>query len=198
MQRNVRGSEAEKDVLRFRFRTMRLWNGFSSLFFTLNPNDIKSPLTILLADKDKFHLKRFSLDLSDADTEAYCADLLGERPRLLHEMVAQDPVAATRTFHYTVRLVIETLVGCTKPGAPFPDGIPARVVPGVFGHVSGYLGVVEPQMRKALHIHMLIQLHGFSHPADLVTSGTLAAVFCRIWHFVASICFRSVEALGSI
>ena len=53
VQRNVRGSEAERDILRFRFRAMRLWNGFSSLFFTLSPNDIKSPLTIVFADKEK-------------------------------------------------------------------------------------------------------------------------------------------------
>eukprot|EP00973_Karenia_brevis_P049594 6881994-Karenia_brevis.AAC.1 len=52
-------------------------------------------------------------------------------------------------------------------------------------------------MRKALHIHMLVQLHGFSHPSDLITSGKLADVFRRIWFFVASICFRSVEGFGS-
>ena len=51
-------------------------------------------------------------------------------------------------------------------------------------------------MRKALHVHMLIQLHGFSHPEDLITSGKLADVFRRIWYFVASICFRSVEAFA--
>lgn len=197
MQRNVRGSEAEKDVLRHRFRAMRVWGGLSSLFFTLNPNDIRSPLTLAMIDEGKFHVKHFSLDMSDADTDAYLSEMLSERPRLLHEMVAQDPVAATRCFHYTVRLVIETLFSCTTPGEPYPDGIPAHVVPGVFGHIAGYLGVVEPQMRKALHIHMLIQLHGFSHPADLISSGKLADVFRRIWSYVASICFRSVEGFAA-
>ena len=143
IQRNVRGSEAEKDTLRHRFRAMRIWNGFSSLFFTLNPNDIKSPLTIAMVDKEKFHVRHFSLDLSDVSTDAYLAEMLSQRPRLLHEMVAQDPVAATRCFHYTVRLVINTLFSCTVPGTPYADNLPGHVLPGVFGHISGYLGVVD-------------------------------------------------------
>ena len=37
IQRNVRGSEAEKDSLLPKFFALRLWSGCSSLFFTLNP-----------------------------------------------------------------------------------------------------------------------------------------------------------------
>ena len=96
-----------------------------------------------------------------------------------------------------MRLVIDTLFSCAEPFAPYPDSMPAHAVPGIFGHVAGYLGVVEPQMRKALHIHFLVQLHGFSHPQDLITSGGLADIFRRIWHFVASICFRSVEGFAA-
>eukprot|EP00974_Lingulodinium_polyedra_P130953 11215831-Lingulodinium_polyedra.AAC.1 len=61
-------------------------------------------------------------------------------------MVARDPVAATKCFlHYTVRLVVDALFNCAPASKPFPDGVLARVSPGVFGHVAGYLGVVEPQ-----------------------------------------------------
>eukprot|EP00973_Karenia_brevis_P045969 6366832-Karenia_brevis.AAC.1 len=91
IQRNVRGSEAEKDTLRFRFTAMRIWNGFSSLFFTLSPNDIKSPLTLAMVDNGRFHLRRFSLDFSDSDADAFPTETLSHRPRLLHEIVAQDP-----------------------------------------------------------------------------------------------------------
>ena len=63
VQRDVRGSEAEKDKLRHAFTAMRIWNGFSSLFFTLNPNDVKSPLTICFADEARFQLQKFSLDV---------------------------------------------------------------------------------------------------------------------------------------
>ena len=162
----------------------------------MNPTDVKSPLTLVLADHERFKIGRFSLDAADEETDAWLHDVLNAKPRLLHELVAQDPVAATKCFHYTVRLVVDTLFNCVSPGHPCPDGKPCREVPGVFGLISGYLGVVEPQMRKALHIHMLVQLHGFSHPEDLITSGAIANVFRRVWRFVSTICFRSPEAFA--
>ena len=36
------------------------------------------------------------------------------------------------------------------------------------GYVSGYCGVVEPQMPKSLHIFILVQLLGFMHPGDIL------------------------------
>ena len=88
------------------------------------------------------------------------------------------------------------LFNCASPREPFPDGVPARDSPGVFGHVAGYLGVVEPQMRKALHIHMLVQLLGFAHPADLFAHGRIQDAVRKCWYFAASICFRSTEAFA--
>ena len=52
-------------------------------------------------------------------------------------------------------------------------------------------------MRKTLHMHMLIQLHGFAHPEDLFGQRTLIDTFRRVWHFIASICFRSTEAFAA-
>ena len=52
-------------------------------------------------------------------------------------------------------------------------------------------------MRKALHIHMLIQLVGFSHPHDLFGNSVLPDIFRRLWYFVASISFRSTEAFAA-
>ena len=46
IQRNVCGSETEKDTLLPKFFALRLWSGCSSLFFTLNPRDIRSPIII--------------------------------------------------------------------------------------------------------------------------------------------------------
>ena len=62
IQRNVRGSESEKDSLMPKFTALRIWSGCSSLFFTLNPHDIRSPITVLLLQDDLKLEKRFSLD----------------------------------------------------------------------------------------------------------------------------------------
>ena len=48
-----------------------------------------------------------------------------------------------------------------------------------------------------LHMHVLIQLHGFAHPEDLFGRRTLTDTVRRVWHFVASICFRSTEAFAA-
>ena len=173
IQRNVRGSEAEKDNLLPKFFALRLWSGCSSLFFTLNPHDIKSPLTISLIQNDMHFEKRFSLDWRDDETEAYIASVLKENPRRLHEAVAAHPLAATRCFHWTVKLVIRTLFNCADVPGGSADSIAAQHCPGVFGYVRAFFGVVEPQMRKALHTHMLIYLLGFSHPEDLFASNVL-------------------------
>jgi len=139
-----------------KFYALRLWSGCSSLFWTLNPYHIRSPVTLLLLQDGKRFEKTFSLDLSDEEARVYVKDMLHKNPRRLHELVAGNPLVATRTFHWTVRLVLRTLFNCAdKPGSA-PDNIPANALPGILGHVRAYLGVVEPQMRKALHIHMLI------------------------------------------
>ena len=53
--------------------------------------------------------KQFSLDMPDADTEAYFVEFLKDQPRRLREAVAANPLVATRCFHWTVRLVIRCL-----------------------------------------------------------------------------------------
>ena len=59
-----------------------------------------------------------------------------------------------------------------------------------------YFGVVEPQKRKTLHIHMLVQLLGFMNPEDILNDNALPDIFRRIWYCVASICFRRTEAFA--
>ena len=195
-QRMVRGSEASRDDLIPKFMAMRVWNGCSSLFFTLNPHDIRSPISLMLLQGSEVFQREFSLDFSDVDTEIYLAELLQEHPRRLHELVASNPIVGARCFHWTVRLVVRTLFHCVDPSSVSLDSVPARETPGIFGYLRGFLGIVEPQMRKALHMHMLIQVLGFSHPRDVFGGHDLPEVFRRIWYYVASISFRSTEALG--
>ena len=76
-QRTVRGSEGERDKLLPHFTALRLWSGCSSLFFTLNPHDIRSPLTVLLCQQDSPTIeRRFSLDLTDQEASEYLSDFL--------------------------------------------------------------------------------------------------------------------------
>ena len=151
------------------------------MFFTLNPHDIRSPITMALIHGDLRLEKQFSLDMPDADTEAYFADFLKDQPRRLHEAVAANPLVATRCFHWTVQLVIRCLFNCeVKPGVAM-DSIPAYETPGIFGYVRAFLGVVEPQMRKALHLHMCVQISGFGHPEDLSRNDFLPDMFRRLW-----------------
>ena len=131
------------------------------MFFTLNPHDIRSPLTISLLQPDARFDKKFSLDWSDCETEEYIASYLKENPRKLHEAVASNPLAATRCFHWTVKLVLRTLFNCRDVPGRALDGIAAHETPGIFGYVRSYMGVVEPQLRKALHVHALVHFLEF-------------------------------------
>ena len=98
VQRSVRGSEAEKDTLIPKFLAMRVHSGCSALFFTLNPHDIRSALTLSLLHGDGKIQKRFSLDFTDTEAQQYVTDLLGVHPRKLHELVAQNPLVGTKCF----------------------------------------------------------------------------------------------------
>ena len=80
-QRKVRGSEQEKDNILPKFFAMRLWSGCSSLFFTLNPHDIRSPITLLLLQADSKFERKFSLDLNEADAASYMKELLHTKTR---------------------------------------------------------------------------------------------------------------------
>eukprot|EP00973_Karenia_brevis_P008646 1170177-Karenia_brevis.AAC.1 len=80
---------------------MRVWAGCASLFFALNPHDVRSPITLTLLQDDHKFEKPFSLDVSDDEAASYMADFLKDNPRRLHGLVAANPLAATRCFHWT-------------------------------------------------------------------------------------------------
>ena len=44
--RGVEGSDSERELFRLKFGALRIWNGCSFVFFTLNPHDIKTPLLV--------------------------------------------------------------------------------------------------------------------------------------------------------
>lgn len=200
--RDVEGTDAERTTFRFKFAAMRIWNGCSFLFFTLNPHDIHSPLLIVFADADNKHVERVSLDWEDEEMRAYYARAKAENPLRFHEFAVAHPAAAALCVHMTFRSTIELLFNCAppanvKPESQHADGFPCRCEPGILNYIAGYLGIVEPQMRWTEHLHMLIQLLGFSHPRDFFQGGQFIETFRAVWSFVASIIFESQEAFAA-
>ena len=68
----------------------------------------------------------------------------------------------------------------------FPDGFPCRDIPGVVGYLSHFVGCIEPQMRKAEHLHALLGVLGFRHPDEFFATPQLGEQLRRAWHYVAS------------
>ena len=63
VQGMVEGSDEERLNMRHKFVALRIWNGFSSIFFTLNPADTHSALTVTFCNADHFHIEKISLEL---------------------------------------------------------------------------------------------------------------------------------------
>ena len=200
---DVEGTPAFRGSLRFRFVSLRAWNGCSFGFFTLNPHDIRTPLLIAFVHPERAAgIKRVSLDWDDPCMQKYYEDVKKGNSLVLHELAAQNPMATMRCVHLTFRMTIELLFNCTaaanvKSSSQNLDLVPAHCEAGMFNYVSGYLGVVEPQMRFTEHLHLLWQLLGFSHPDDFFRGGEFSDRFRRLWAYAASICFCSQEAFAA-
>ena len=84
-----------------------------------------------------------------------------------------------------------------KPQKLPADGFACKAAPGIFSYISHFLGVPEPQLRKALHFHCLLGVVGFSHPSQFFNMPGLEHRLRNAWLYVASTCFRSVEAYAA-
>ena len=136
----------------------------------------------------------------EADDAAQASFRSKRSPLQIQEIIANDPVVATRCFHTLVVFVINVLLNCSlDPAKLHPDGIASGSMPGVFGFISSFCGVVEPQMRKALHLHSLIGDLGFSTPEDLRAKLTLDfdSVCRRLWQWITSLYCTSPEAYAA-
>jgi hypothetical protein len=100
--------------------------GAPTWFVTFAPADIKHPICLYFAD-DKTY---FSPELRTSN-ECY-------------RLIAHNPVAGARFFHFMVQLFIKHVLGVDSGH----DGL--------FGKTTGYYGTVEQQGRLTLHLHILI------------------------------------------
>ncbi len=194
VQQHLPYTDAGRHACHRKFVALRLFYGISTIFLTLNPADTKHHFTITFAHDGAFETQRVSLDASDAEIAAFYDGL---PPLALHKLVANDPVAAVRCFHTLVVLVIRHLLGCAdSPATLHADGIAASEIEGFFGFVSSFAGVVEPQLRKALRLHMLVNLLGIRDFARFkrLLQEDFHATVRKLWLWIASVQHVSPEA----
>jgi hypothetical protein len=108
-----------------------------SWYITLSPADIKHPLCIYYAGNNETFTPELPID-----------DDCGR-------MIAQNPVAGARFFHYMIKTFIKYVLGvdCTNKG--------------LYGDVSAYYGTVEQQGRLTLHLHMLLWILNTLTPQEI-------------------------------
>jgi hypothetical protein len=135
----VHGSLASKKNMRNELWSLITYLGAPSWFITLSPVDHKHPICIYWADEQI----EFSADLREYN----------ERVRL----VARNPVAAARFFHFLVQLLIKHLLRWSNE----------ENKSGIFGKTAGYYGTVEQQGRMTLHLHMLVWIQGAWSPQEI-------------------------------
>lgn len=145
MASNVPGSNASKVKMRNEIRALIHWLGTPSLFITLNPADLHSPIFCHFAG-------------AKVDLDSNSPELPSGFERL--SLLARNPAAAARFFNSIMRAFIDVVLDMDSP-----DG-------GLFGRISGYYGTIEAQGRGSLHCHMLVWISGSLGPDALRTKLT--------------------------
>lgn len=138
----VMGTDESRMNLRSHIWGMTVMNGPPSLWITINPTDTHDPVAQVFAGEE--------INLDDFD------DTAGPDTHSRSCIIAGDPYAAAKFFHFTVRVVLEELFGIT--GHHHLSAIKRRE--GIYGTVKGYIGTVEAQGRGTLHLHILLWLIG--------------------------------------
>lgn len=123
---HVQGSLATKKYMQNEVWSLISFKGAPSWFITFSPVDINHPLHLYFTDNQT----KFSPALRSSDNRL--------------KLIAQNPAAAARFFHYMSESFIKNVLGV---GADRP---------GLYGETDTYYGTVEQQGRLTSHMHMLI------------------------------------------
>ena len=109
-----------------------------SLWITINPADTQDPIAQVIAGVD-------------IDLDKFC-NLSGLNSQERATTIARDPFAASKFFHFIIRVLLETVFGISNTKYSI------HCKEGAYGIVQAYLGMVEAQGRGTLHMHMLVWL----------------------------------------
>lgn len=134
---NVQGSMTSKKHMRNEIWSTVAYKGAPSWFITFAPADLKHPLCLYYADKNLV----FKPEVRTPD-ECY-------------GLIANNPIAGARFFHFTVLLFIKHVLGVDAGH----DGL--------YGKTSAYYGTVEQQGRLTLHLHSLLWVKNALTPQEI-------------------------------
>jgi hypothetical protein len=135
--RHVQGSITNKKYMRNEIWSLISFMGAPSWFITFSPADNRHPICLYFADTSE----RFSPVIRAPD-ECY-------------RLIASNPVAGARFFHFMVENFIQHVLGVGERH------------PGIYGETSAYYGTVEQQGRLTLHLHLLLWIKGSLTPQEI-------------------------------
>jgi hypothetical protein len=166
---NVIGTDESRINIRSYIWGMTIMKNPPSLWITINPTDTHDPIAQVLAGQE--------IDLDAFDKTA--------GPDSSHRalIIASDPYAAAKFFHFTVQVILEELMGITI--IKQNRGLTVRKE-GVFGTIEAYVGTVEAQGQGTLHLHVLLWLRG-APPASVMKDCLQSSDFrARIANYIDS------------
>ena len=137
----VDGSITSKKHMRNEIWSMMTYLGAPSWYITLSPADNKHPICLYFADNKE----KLNFELIRSEDERY-------------RLIANNPVAGARFFHFMVQMFIQHVLGVGTETANDQSG--------VYGKTAGYYGTVEQQGRLTLHLHMLIWIRSTCTPEE--------------------------------
>ncbi|QRV95124.1 Helitron helicase-like domain at N-terminus [Ceratobasidium sp. AG-Ba] len=145
--RRVMASGPARTQLRSQIFSAAMYFNQPTIWLTINPDDLHDPIAQIFAGQE--------IDMDNFIRTA------GPNRLSRSQNIAQDPFAAAKFFHFTIKLVLEKLFGIKST----KTHVHSRT--GVLGNVKAYFGTVECQGRGTLHLHMLLWLENSPPPRQL-------------------------------
>ena len=134
----VSGSITSKRFMRSEIWSLITYMGAPMWYITLSPADNKHPICLYFADNKE----KLDITLMRPTDERY-------------RLIARNPVAGARFFHFMVDMFIRHVLGVGTNHH------------GLYGETSAYYGTVEQQGRLTLHLHMLLWIQGTNTPDEI-------------------------------
>ena len=133
----VDGFTTSKKFMRSEIWSLIAYKGAPSWFITFAPSDNFHPICLYFAGTN----------------ESYSPDVLGSDERM--HLIARNPVAGARFFHYMVQMFIKHVLGVGTNHS------------GLFGDTSAFYSTVEQQGRLTLHLHLMLWIANALSPQEI-------------------------------